>query len=177
MQAGRRNEAFTRYAMLSNQSNSNLSTFRNLTKKYPEVAPRALLDRLVEASGSEPGKWFATAKTLKVLDLASSLAWASPCDPKTLIRAARDHRATQPEFAMQSALAALHWMSMGHGYELTGLDVMTAHGLAIDCASLANQTDLAMATLAKVLEPDRPQSAWMCRSLGLASDTTRQRRH
>jgi hypothetical protein len=46
------------------------------------------------------------------------LAWASPCDPNTLLRAARDHLDKQPAFAMQCPLAALHWMAQGNGYEI-----------------------------------------------------------
>lgn len=167
LKAGRRAEAFDQYALLSNQANSNLSTFRALAKKYPELAPDKLLGHLIASTPGEPGKWFATAKTLKLFDRASQLAWASPCDPKTLMRAARDHLTKQPGFAMQAALAALHWMSMGHGYELTGLDVHEAHRLAIEAAANAQQTQQAQATLEYLLAPDRPASIWMQRALGI----------
>lgn len=167
LQAGRRAEAFDRYALLANRANSNLSTFRALAKKYPELAPDRLLDHLVAATPGEAGKWFATAKTLKLFDRATALAWASPCDPKTLTRAARDHLAKQPAFAMQAALAALHWMSMGHGYELTGLDVMEAHRLATEAARSTQQIARAQAFIEQALAADRPASAWMRRSLGM----------
>lgn len=167
LKAGRRAEAFDRYALLANQANSNLSTFRALAKKYPELAHDRLLGYLVASTPGEPGKWFATAKTLKLFDRATALAWASPCDPKTLTRAARDHLVKQPGFAMQAALAALHWISMGQGYELTGLDVLEAHRLATEAARTAQQIDQAQATIEQVLTPDRPMSAWMRRSLGI----------
>jgi tetratricopeptide (TPR) repeat protein len=167
IKAGRRADAFNHYALLANQANSHLSTFRALTKKYPELAKDKLLAHLVASTPGEPGKWFATAKTLKLFDQATRLAWASPCDPKTLNRAARDHLKTQPEFAMQCALASLHWMSMGHGYELTGIDVQDAYRMAIEAASTTQQTDQAQATIDQVLAPDRPMSAWMKRSLGI----------
>ena len=176
LQAGRRAEAFDQYALLANQANSNLSTFRALAKKYPELAPDKLLGHLIASTPGEPGKWFATAKTLKLFDRATQLAWASPCDPKTLTRAARDHLTKQPGFAMQAALAALHWMSMGHGYELTGVDAHEAHRLAIEAAAESQQTEQAQATIDKVLAQDRPMSAWLRRSLGLpvaASKPTR----
>ncbi|MBK8864098.1 MAG: hypothetical protein IPN37_08795 [Betaproteobacteria bacterium] len=178
LQAGRRAEAFDQYALLANQANSNLSTFRALAKKYPELAPDKLLGHLIASTPGEPGKWFATAKTLKLFDRATQLAWASPCDPKTLTRAARDHLTKLPAFAMQAALAALHWMSMGHGYELTGLDAHEAHRLAIEAAAESQQTEQAQATIDKVLAQDRPMSAWLRRSLGLpvaASKPTRLR--
>ena len=169
LKAGRRAEAFNQYALLANQANSNLSTFRALKKKYPELAQEKLLGYLVSSSPGEPGKWFATAKTLKLFDQATRLAWASPCDPKTLNRAARDHIKTQPAFAMQCALASLHWMSMGHGYELTGLDVQDAHRIALEAATTTQQTEQANATIGQFLTPDRPMSVWMKRSLGKVS--------
>jgi hypothetical protein len=168
LKVGRRAEAFDQYALLANQANSHLSTFRALAMKYPELAPDKLLSHLIASKPGEPGKWFATAKTLKLFDRATQLAWASPCDPKTLTRAARDHLVKQPGFAMQAALAALHWMSMGHGYELTGLDAHEAHRLAIEAARTAQQIEQAQAIIDQVLAADRPMSAWMRRSLGIA---------
>mgnify|MGYP006387144933 FL=1 len=168
LKVGRRAEAFDQYALLANQANSHLSTFRAPAKKYPELAPDKLLGHLIASTPGEPGKWFATAKTLKLLDRATQLAWASPCDPKTLTRAARDHLVKQPGFAMQAALAALHWMSMGHGYELTGLDAHEAHRVAIEAARTAQQIEQAQAIIEQVLAADRPMSAWMRRSLGIA---------
>ena len=177
LKAGRRAEAFDQYALLANQANSNLSTFRALAKKYPELAPDKLLGHLIASTPGEPGKWFATAKTLKLFDRATQLAWASPCDPKTLTRAARGHLVKQPGFAMQTALAALHWMSMGHGYELTGLDVHEAHRLAIEAARTTQQSDQAQASIEQVLAHHRPTSAWMRRSLGIAPTSAATRRH
>jgi hypothetical protein len=174
--AGRRAEAFDQYALLANQANSNLSTFRALAKKYPELAPEKLLGYLIASTPGDPGKWFATAKTLKLFDQATALAWSSPCDPKTLTRAARDHLVKKSEFAMQAALAALHWMSRGHGYELTALDVKETHRLATEAARSTQQIDLAQAVIEQALAPDHPMSAWMRRSLGLLQANPSQRR-
>ena len=173
LKAGRRAEAFDQFALLANQANSNLSTFRALAKKYPELAPDKLLGHLIASTPGAPGKWFATAKTLKLFDRATQLAWASPCDPKTLTRAARDHLVKQPAFAMQGALAALHRMSMGHGYELTGLDAHEVHRLAMEAAGTTGQFDQAEATIEQVLAADRPMSAWMRRSLGIPTVTAK----
>lgn len=167
LKADRRSEAFDRFALLANQGNSNLSTFRALAKKYPEIEAAKLLDRLVESTPAEPGKWFATAKTLKMFDRARQLAWASPCDPRTLVRAARDHRVAHPEFAMQCAMAALHWMSMGHGYELTGMDVVEAHQLATDVAGASLQAEQVKVSIEQSLDPGRPMAIWMRRALGI----------
>lgn len=167
LKAGRRAEAFNQYALLANQANTHLARFRALAKKYPELSQDKLLGYLVASSRAEPGKWFATAKTLKLFDQATRLAWASPCDPKTLNRAARDHLKTQPEFAMQCALASLHWMSMGHGYELIGMDVQDAYRIAIEAAAATQQTEKALATIEQVLASDRRMTPWIKRSLGM----------
>ncbi len=169
LKAGRRAEAFNQFALLANQANTHLATFRALAKKYPELAKDRLLDHLIASTPGEPGKWFATAKTLNLFEQATRLAWASPCDPKTLNRAARDHLKTQPDFAMQCALASLHWMSMGHGYELTGLDVQDAHRIAIEAACACQQAGQTRASIEQLLSTDRPMSAWMKRSLGKLS--------
>jgi tetratricopeptide (TPR) repeat protein len=168
LKAGRRDQAFDQYALRANQANTHIATFRVLAKKYPELAKEKLLGHLVASTPHAPGKWFASAKTLKLFDQATRLAWASPCDPKTLNRAARDHLTSQPAFAMQCALAALHWMSTGHGYELTGLDVQQAHSLAINAATQTQQTEKAQSTIAQMLATDTPTTTWMKQALGMA---------
>ena len=50
----------------------------------------------------------------------------SPTDPRTLARAAKDFCKEQPNFAVASGLAALRWISLGYGYEITSLDVLDA---------------------------------------------------
>lgn len=149
--AGRREEAFNRYALLANQANSNVSTFRALHKKYPEIEPKKLLSHLIETSGS-PGKWFATAKTLGQFEVAEALIWQSPCDPHTLIRAARDFESKQPLFAMQCARGALHWISAGYGYEITGLDVHTAWQLAMSTSEATGQVADTVAFVERAVE-------------------------
>ena len=72
LRAGRRAEAYTKYAVAANQANSRLATYRAIAKKYPEIEPDRLLRDLIDATPGEEGKWFATAKTLKRLDLAPS---------------------------------------------------------------------------------------------------------
>jgi hypothetical protein len=71
-----------------------------------------LTDLMATIPGDE-GKWFATAKELELYDLALELAHRSPCDPKTLTRAARDYLDSEPAFALESAIAALRWLSEG----------------------------------------------------------------
>lgn len=55
----------------------------------------------------------------------------------TLTRAARDYAEEQPEFALSAGLAALHWISRGHGYEITGGDVLDVHAAVMHAAAKA----------------------------------------
>ena len=56
-------------------------------------------------------------------------------DIGTLIRAARDHLATNPEFALEAATAALRWMARGRYYEITAGDVWQAMDYAVLAAT------------------------------------------
>ena len=142
LDAGRRDEAYQRYAFRANAQGTNLANFRAIAKRYPERDRAAILDDLVRASPGEEGRWFATARQLGRLDLAADLARRSPCDPKTLNRAARDHVGRDPEFALEVALASLRWLNDGHGYEVTGADVRAAYDLATRAAeALGRQTE------------------------------------
>ncbi|MEO7134357.1 MAG: hypothetical protein ABI024_09055 [Vicinamibacterales bacterium] len=58
----------------------------------------------------------AAAKDARLFDEAIALANRTPCDPKTLTRAARDFAETKPEFAIEAGLAALRWLVNGYGY-------------------------------------------------------------
>ncbi|HEX7369980.1 MAG TPA: hypothetical protein VF284_06840 [Rhodanobacteraceae bacterium] len=123
LDAGRRAEAYAKYAIAANQRNSYLATYRAIAKRYPEIEPDKLLGDLIASTPGEEGKWFATARTLKLFDRALALARRSPTDPKTLIRAASAELAVRPRFACDAGLLALHWIALGYGYEIAGADV------------------------------------------------------
>ena len=129
---GRSDEAYARYAIAAHSANTHIATFRAIAKRYPMIAPERILGDLIASTPGQEGKWFAAAKTLKQYDLALALAQRSAVDPKTLVRAARDHQKTQPAFALGVALAALQWMARGAGYEITSAEVCAArdHALA-----------------------------------------------
>lgn len=139
--SGLHDEAYRRYGLSAATGNSYLARFRVVAKRYPMMMPAQILADLITTTPGEEGKWFATAKELKLYDLASELAYQSPCDPKTLTRAARDHLDSNPAFALGAAMAALHWLSEGWGYEVTNIDVMEAHDRAIDAATRLNNVD------------------------------------
>jgi hypothetical protein len=109
-----------------------------------------LRDLIAEVPGDE-GKWFATAKDLGELDLAIELVSKSPCDPKTLNRAAAKYLESNPEFAMNSALASLRWLCEGYGYEITNFDVIDAHRFCMTAAKKIGKLDFAQSELKKHL--------------------------
>ena len=77
---GRSDEAYRRYAVMANRAGTHLATYRAIKKKYPDKAPREILDDLIAVTPDDPGRWFATAKELGFFDLAADLArrWTSP---------------------------------------------------------------------------------------------------
>jgi tetratricopeptide (TPR) repeat protein len=138
---GRSAEAYERYALASNRGTSNLATYRSIVRKYPEHDPSRILRDLVAATPGEEGKWFATAKDAGDLELAARLANQSPCDPKTLTRAARDFVETNPHFALQAGFAAIRWLAEGYGFEISGADVWAAYSHTLKAAEQIGRRD------------------------------------
>jgi len=126
LSSGMADEAYRRYAMLANESTTNLATFRAICKKYSHKVPADVLHDLVASTPGSEGKWFAAAKDAGLYAVAIDLIQRSPADPRTLTRAARDFCSSQPGFATECALAALRWISRGHGYEITAGEVQEA---------------------------------------------------
>ncbi len=131
-------EAYRRYGLSAAVGNSNITRFRAVVKRYPMKDKSQILTDLIATTPGEEGKWFATAKELKLFDLALELAKRSPCEPKTLTRAARDYCESEPVFALGSALVALRWLSEGWGYEVSDADVVEAYDRAISVATKLN---------------------------------------
>lgn len=137
LSSGLLDEAYCRYALEANQGTTHLATFRAIAKKYPNKQPDEVLRDLIASTPGTEGKWFAAAKDAGLFDVATELATRSPTDPRTLTRAARDFAEKQPDFALAAGLAALRWISLGHGYEITGGDVLDAHAAVMHAASKA----------------------------------------
>jgi hypothetical protein len=131
LSAGMIEEAYRRYGLTAHRAGTYLATFRAVSRVYPSMPKNQILADLIAMSPGDEGKWFATAKELGFYDVALRLVSESPCDPKTLARAARDFAECQPKFALGSGLAALHWLARGHGYEIGSLDVWTAYHSAL----------------------------------------------
>ena len=137
LSSGLLDEAYRRYALEANQGTTHLATFRAIAKKYPDKQPEDILRDLVASTPGTEGKWFAAAKDAGLFAVAAELATRSPTDPRTLTRAARDFADKQPDFALASGLAALRWISVGHGYEITGDDVLDAYSTVTQAAARA----------------------------------------
>ncbi len=134
LSAGFDDEAYRRYGLRANRGGTYLATFRAVACKYSHKSRSEILHDLVQTTPGEEGKWFAAAKQGGLYEEALALASASPCDPRTLTRAARDLATKEPEFAVAAGLLALHWMATGVGYEVTGSDVLSAYSSTIAAA-------------------------------------------
>ena len=135
--SGMAEEAYSRYAAAGNQKTTYLAAFRAIVKKYPNKKPVDILQDLVAGTPDDEGKWFAAAKSVGLYNEAIELANRTPCDPRTLTRAARDLAETEPEFAVEAGMAALRWLVKGHGYEITGLDIQDAYDYTMKVADNA----------------------------------------
>ncbi len=159
-------EAYRQYGLEVNRGGTNLATFRNIAQKYPMMLKSQILEDLIESTPGEEGKWFAAAKSLGMLPLALKLAHQSPCDPKTLNRAARDYLAKEPRFALGVAMASLHWLSQGWGYEITGFDVHAAYTYAMKAAEDLGLKEKVSNDIRKIVERDTSPGRFVLDILG-----------
>jgi len=164
--SGLHDEAYRQYGLMVNRGGTNLATFRNIVKKYPMRDKLQILEDLIALTPGEEGKWFATAKSLGMLPLALKLAHQSPCEPKTLNRAARDFLDKEPKFALGVAMASLHWLSQGWGYEVTGADVRTAFDYAIKAAEKLGLEEQVQGDINKIIDQDRSPGMFLKDVLG-----------
>jgi hypothetical protein len=113
---------------------------------------------LMASTPEDIGRWFATAKTLLFLrlatELATELAGRSPADIDIQLRAARDHLDKQPAFALDCATAALHRMAEGQFYELKAGDVWQARGQALRAAEVVGRLEPGHALIAGLIASD-----------------------
>ncbi len=163
---GRTEEAYARYGLRASRRGTYLATFRAVAAKYPDKPPRELLAALVETTPGDAGKWFATAKEAGLFDEALHLARRSPCDPRTLARAARDFAAERPEFAVEAGLLALHGITAGFGFELTGADVLDAFRPTMAAAERLGRDAAAKAAIRDLIARGGPNALWVRGLLG-----------
>lgn len=123
LSSGMIDEAYARYGLSANQTGTYVGTLHAILKKYPHKQPKDVLADLVASTPGQEGKWFTAAKDIGLYDEAIALARRSPCEPRTLARAATDFVAEQPAFAFEAAMLAMHWLVQGFGYKLERDDV------------------------------------------------------
>lgn len=162
-------EAYERYGFEANQAGTYLTWFRAIVKKYPHKQPVEVLTDLVERTPGNEGKWFAAAKQARLFDEAIALANRTPCDPKTLTRAARDFADEVPSFAVEAGMAALHWLVQGYGYEITGGDVWAAYSNTLKAAETAGCRDRIRRRIRALVEEEAQPDRFVTRMLARIS--------
>jgi hypothetical protein len=171
LSSGLADEAYARYGLRANRTGTYLATFNAVQKKYPRKRPADILADLVATTAGEEGKWFAAAKDAELYEEALALARHTPCDPKTLTRAARDHAEVLPVFAVEAGMLALHWLVQGYGYEIRGADVWAAYTCTMKAAerqgSAAETRKLIRELVASEATDDRFVTKVLGRELGL----------
>lgn len=172
LSSGLTDAAYERYGRSANRRGSYLATFRAIAKKYPDKPSAEILADLAADTPGEEGKWFAAAKDARLYDVALELARRSPCDPRTLVRAARDFAAREPAFAVEVGLLALHWIVEGHGYDITSSDVLDAFSHTMRAAEIGGTTAETSQRITMLRERDAPDGM-VRRTLGrvLLSET------
>jgi hypothetical protein len=150
---GRSEEAYRQYGLIASQSTTYLAWFRAVARKYPLKTPTEILDDLVALTPGEEGKWFAAAKDAGLYDEAIALANRSPTAPQTLTRAALHFADKNPAFALEAGLAALRWLIMGYGYDVTALDVASAFDGTMKAAEKVGRVEEARRRVGQFIEP------------------------
>ncbi|MCD4825815.1 MAG: hypothetical protein K8S55_14575 [Phycisphaerae bacterium] len=166
LSSGMVEEAYNRYAIKANPKPTYLATFRAVAKKYPHKKASDILCDLVASTPGEEGKWFAAAKSVGLYDEAIELANRTPCDPKTLTRAARDLEATEPRFAVEAGMAALRWLVEGYGYEIMGTDVWAAYHHTMEAAKNLERKPETLKRIRKLVMGEVSRERFVSKILG-----------
>ncbi len=166
LSSGLTDEAYERYGLTANRAGTYLAWFRAVSRKYPDKSAADILADLVKTTPGEEGKWFAAAKAARLFEEALELARRSPCDPRTLTRAARDYAEEEPAFAIGAALLALHWLLQGHGYEITGADVWAAYSHALKAAERCGAADAVRQRIRDLVASESNGERFVTRILG-----------
>jgi hypothetical protein len=166
LSAGLIDEAYGCYGLTANRGGTYLATFRAVAKKYPNKSPGEILADLITTTPGDEGKWFAAAKDAGLFREALALAERTPCDPKTLTRAARDYADDQPGFALSSGLLALYWLAHGYGYEVSSADVWVAYSIAMKIAERVGKADEVRADIRRIALSSQGDGNVVARVLG-----------
>jgi hypothetical protein len=152
LSSGLQDEAYRRYGLTANRTGTRVAWFGAVVRKYPDRAEPEILEDLVALTPGDEGTWFAAAKHAGLYDRALELANTSPCDPRTLSRAARDFEERNTEFALESGLTAIHWMAHGIGFEIDGADIVAAFTGTLRAAERLGRGPEAIGRIRRTLE-------------------------
>lgn len=165
LDSGLVDEAYRRYGLRAHTRGTYLATYRAVQAQYPQLPAEQVLRDLADSTPGQEGKWFAAAKSAGLLDLALELAARSPTDPKTLVRAARDHQEPDPLFAHRAAMLALTWLCAGHGYDIASLHVRDAYRLAVAAGEAAGMPEAETCARVRELVAAHPGNDFVARAL------------
>ncbi len=171
LSSGLAGEACRRYGLEANQKGTYLATFRAVAKKYPGKAKEEILRDLAAGTPGEEGKWFAAAKDAGLFGEAIRLARQSPCDPRTLARAARDFADAKPGFALEAGMAALYWLVQGYGYDITSADVRAAYFPSMQAAENTGAGDVTRDRIRALVATDPVGDGFVAGALARELDT------
>jgi hypothetical protein len=173
LSSGMIEEAYSRYGLTTNRGGTYLSTFRAVARKYPDKGAGEILADLARSTPGGEGKWFAAAKEAGLFDEALALAARSPCDPRTLSRAARDHVADRPDFSLGAGILALRWLLGGHGYEIAAIDVREACAHTMAAAERLGRAAEVRETIRKMMDDAREEGGFVTGILSRALQFSR----
>jgi len=149
LEAGRAEEAYTRYGLRIPEQGTYLSIYRRLVSKYPHRDARQILLDLMGKSGDK-SKWFTAAKDAGFLDVALACARSGRAEPSTLLRATRDFAEKDPQFAVAVGIESIKALLSGMSYESpTGLDVAVHYEAVMAVARQHGMREQAKAELAR----------------------------
>jgi hypothetical protein len=163
---GKGDEAYRRYGLVANRAGTYLATFKAVHRKYPHKMASEILADLVKTTPGDEGKWFAAAKDAGLFDEALALAGRTPCDPKTLTRAARDFIDEHPAFAVGAGLLALHWLVAGYGYEITGADVWAAYDATMKAGERQGDAASIKGRIRQIVAAENANSGFVTKIIG-----------
>lgn len=151
---GKVQEAYEKYGLNMSSYGTYVNIYRNICKKYPTIDKKKILSDCIDKSGQK-GKWFAAAKDAGYLDIALECAQAGNSNPYTLLRATRDFRDKDPEFAVKVGVEAIVRLLTGDFAEpITASDIDTAYCSAAAVARNANLLPWFSAELSKRIFPN-----------------------
>jgi len=180
LSSGMAEEAYNRYGIEANHKMTYLATFREIVKKYPHKNAKDILNDLVESAPGNEGKWFAAARSAGLYAEAIELANSTPCDPKTLTRAARDMAGKEPRFAVEAGMAAIKWLVEGYGYDITSLDIRDAYKYTMEAAQNGGYMTETLDRIRALVEKETYGERFVTKILGPELDinsTTKRIKH